>query len=169
MLRAFPFRTFDEIHELGLEVHVYCPNCYRYVGPIDLTDTRLRGRPFTGARFICSQTRRIYDAVPARVCGCLGHIILRPQTADFIPPSRSIPWCSIACPRCVPHWEISQAAKHLPPWNNVFTQPGVRMACPACRSPLTTSWNGLDGIPHTDGYRRGADAMPPSSSPASGP
>lgn len=44
----------------------------------------------------------------------LGHIIVRPRPDDFIPPSKSIPWCSISCPRCVPSWEISQAAKHLP-------------------------------------------------------
>jgi len=30
MLRAFPFRTFDEIAALGLEVEIYCPSCYRY-------------------------------------------------------------------------------------------------------------------------------------------
>jgi hypothetical protein len=32
MLRAFPFRTFDEIRELGLKVEIYCPSCYRTVG-----------------------------------------------------------------------------------------------------------------------------------------
>ena len=102
MLRAFPFRTFDEIAELGLAVEIYCPSCYRTVGPIDLADGRLRGRFFANTRFRCSQTRRIYDASPSRVCGCLGHIIVRPAPADFIPPHRSIAWCSITCPRCVP-------------------------------------------------------------------
>ena len=88
-----------------------------------------------------------------RVWGSLGHIIVRPRPADFILPSRSIPWCSISCPRCVPTWEISQAAKHLPPWNSIWTGPDVRLVCAACRSVLTTSWSGLDSIPHTDGYR----------------
>jgi hypothetical protein len=101
MLQPFPFRTFDEIATLGLEVHVYCPSCYRCVGPIDLADGRLRGRPFAGARFVCSQTRRMYDAAP-RVRGCLGHVIVRPRPDDFIPPSKSIPWCNISCLRCVP-------------------------------------------------------------------
>jgi len=63
----------------------------------------------------------------------------------------------MACPRCVPHWEVSQAAKHLPPWTNVFTRPGVRVACPACRSALTTVWHGGDGIPFTEGYGRRSD------------
>jgi len=155
MLRAFPFRTFDEIAALGLEVEVYYPGCYRYVGPIDLMDERLRGRPFTGARFVCSQTRRIYDASPPTVCGCRGHIVVRPPACDLIKPGQSIPWCSISCPRCVPPWEVSQAAAHLPPWKSIWTQPGVRVACPACRSPLATSWHGGEGIPCTDGYRRG--------------
>jgi hypothetical protein len=48
MLRAFPFRTFDEIAAFGLEVPIYCGGCCRYVGPIDLTDDRLRGRLFAG-------------------------------------------------------------------------------------------------------------------------
>ena len=158
MLRAFPFRTFDEIAELVLAVEIYCPSCYRTVGPIDLADGRLRGRFFANTRFRCSQTRRIYDASPSRVCGCLGHIIVRPPPADFIPPHRSIAWCSITCARCVPHWEVSQAAKHLPPWDKIWTRPGERLACPACRTPLTTTWYGGDGIPYTDGKRRGVKA-----------
>jgi phage FluMu protein Com len=166
MLRAFPFRTFDEIAELGLEVHVYCPRCYRYVGPIDLSDERLRGRPFTSARFVCGQTHRIYDASPLRVCGCLGQIIVRVRPADVIPPGKSVPWCEVSCPRCVPYWSVSQAAKHLPPWNRIWTQPDVRVACPACRSTLTTVWHGGDGVPFTDSYRR--EATPPSS-PTSDP
>jgi hypothetical protein len=45
MLRAFPFRTFDEIAELRLAVEIYCPNCYRTVGPIDRHPTaRTRSR-----------------------------------------------------------------------------------------------------------------------------
>jgi hypothetical protein len=35
------------------------------------------------------------------------------------------------------------------------------VACPACRSPLTATWYGGDGIPYTDGKRRGVTA--PSS------
>jgi hypothetical protein len=157
MLRVFPFRTFDEIAALGLQVEIYCGGCYRYVGPINLADPRLHGRLFVSTRFVCSRTRRIYNE--SRVCGCLGHIVVRPRPADFIPPARSIPWCSISCPRCVPTWEISQAAKHLPPWNAIWTDPDIRLAWPACRSPLTTSWSGGEGIPHTDGYQR--KAKPP--------
>lgn len=166
MLRAFPFRTFNEIADLGLEVEVYCPSCHRTVGPIDLGDARLRGRPFACTRFVCSRARSIYDAIPPRACGCLGHIIVRPPSSDFIPSNRSIPWCSIACPRCVPHWEVSQAARHLPPWDKIWTQAGVRLACPACRSLLTTTWYGGDGIPYTDGKRRG---VTPLSFPATDP
>jgi len=106
-MQPFPFRTFDEIAELGLEVHVCCLSCHHRVGPIDLTDERLRGRPFTAARFVCAQTRRIYDACPPRVCGCLGQIIVRPRPDDRILPHQAIPWCEMACPRCVPHWEVS--------------------------------------------------------------
>jgi len=152
MLHSFPFRTFDEIAALGLEVHVYFPRSFRYIGPIDLGDERLRGRSFVGARFVCGQARWIYNDA-RQVCGRLSHIIVRPRPADFIPPSKSIPRYSISCPRCVPTGEVSQAAKHLPPWNGIWTAPDVRLACPACRSVLRTSWNGLDGIPHTDGYR----------------
>jgi len=152
MLRTFPFRAFDEIAALGLEVHIYCSSCYRYVGPIDLGDERLRGRSFVGTRFVCGQARRICND-SLQVFGRLGHVIVRPRPADFIPPSKSIPWCSISCPRCVPTWEVSQAAKHLPPWNGIWTEPDVQLACPACRSVLTTSWSGLEGVPHTDGHR----------------
>jgi hypothetical protein len=145
MLRTFPFRTFDDIAALGLEVHIYCPSCYRYVGPIDLGDKRLRGRSFIGARFTCQQALRIYNDA-RQVCGCLGHVIVRPRPADFIPPNKSTPWCSISCPRCVPTWEVSQAARHLHSWNGIWTEPGVRLACSVCRSVLTTSWSGLEGV-----------------------
>ena len=153
MLRAFPFRTFDEIAELGLEVSVYCPSCYRDRGPIDLTDERLRGRLFAGTRFVCSAMRSYGSAVAPRACGSLGHIIIRPPARDRVRAGQSIPWCSISCPRCVPTWEVNQAAKHLPPWDKIWTERGVQLACPACRSALTTSWQGGDGIPFTDGYR----------------
>ena len=100
MLRTFPFRTFDDIATLGLEVHVYCPSCYRYVGPIDLGDERLRGRSFVGARFVCGQARRIYNDA-RQVCGRLGHIVVRPRPTDFIPPSKSIPCAaSLVCDAC---------------------------------------------------------------------
>jgi hypothetical protein len=155
MLRAFPIWTFDEIAALQLEVEIYCPACYRYVGPIDLADRRLHGKPFAGTRFRCTRVRQPYSALPPTVCGCLGHVVVRPRPTDFIPPAKSIPWCSISCPRCVPGWEISQAAPHLPPWRGLVGKPGVRMTCPACRSQLTTSWSGGDGIPHPDGYERG--------------
>jgi len=66
MLRAFPFRTFDEIAELGLEVSVYCSSCYRERGPIDLNDQRLRSRAFTSTRFVCSAMRSYGSAVAPR-------------------------------------------------------------------------------------------------------
>jgi hypothetical protein len=66
VLRAFPFRNFDEIAELGLEVCVYCSSCYREKGPIDLTDARLRGQLFAGTRFVCSSIRRYGSATPPR-------------------------------------------------------------------------------------------------------
>lgn len=153
-MQRFPFHTFDDIAELGLEVHVYCPACYRQTGPIDLSDDRLRGRVFTGTRFVCSIDRTYGSAHPPRNCGRLGQIIIKPPARDLILPNQSIPWCQIACARCVPQWEISQAAKHRPPWNTVFAKPGVKMGCPACRSALTTVWHGGLGIPHTDGYRK---------------
>jgi hypothetical protein len=90
------------------EIIVYCPSCYRERGPIELADERLRGRLFVGTRFVCSATRSYDSAVAPRPCGSLGHIIIRPPARDRIPPGRSIPWCSISCPRCVPCWEISQ-------------------------------------------------------------
>jgi hypothetical protein len=82
--------------------------------------------------------------MPPRACGTLGHLIIRPPARDRIPPGRSIPWCSVSCPRCVPYWEVNQAAKHLPPWDKIWTEPGVRLACPACRSTLTTSWAAIN-------------------------
>ena len=136
MLRAFPFRIFDEIAELGLEVSVYCPSCYRERGPIDLNDERLSGRAFTGTRFVCSAMRSCGSAVPPRTCGSLGHIIIRPPARDRVRAGQSIPWCSISCPRCVLTWEVNQAAKHLPPWNRIWTRPCVQLACPACRSGI---------------------------------
>ena len=160
MLRPFPFRTFDEIAALDLEVQIYCPKCYRYAGPIDLADPRLRGRVFTRTRFVCSRVRQLFDATPPAACGCLGSIVIRQRFADGIPPGRSIPWCSIACPTCVPYWEVSQAAPHLPPWNKVWTRPGgISLACPTCRSPVSTVWYGGRGVPYTEGYR----LTPPSS------
>jgi hypothetical protein len=160
MLRAFPFQTFDEIAGLGLEVTIYCPNCYRTVGPIDLADERLRGRRFNDGPFTSSAMRQVGYAHTPRSCGCTGMLSIRPPSRDFIPPDRAVPWCSIACPRCVPPWEVNQAARHLPPWKNIWTEPGVRLACPACRSPVTTTWHGSPGIPRTDGFRR--DVTPPS-------
>lgn len=153
-MQRFPFRTFDEIAELGLEVHVYCPTCHRQRGPLDLGDHRLCGRTFTGTRFVCSVDRSYGNAHPPRACRTLGHVIIKPPAHDRIPPGRPIPWCCIECPRCVPHWEVSQAAKHLPPWNKIWTSPGARIACPACRAPLTTVWHGGDGVPFTEGYKR---------------
>lgn len=166
MLRPFPLRTFDEIAALGLEVEVYCASCYRHVGPIDLTDVRLKGRCFAGARFVCSRIRRRFDATPAERCGSLGALYIRPRPGDRIPPRAARPWCSIACPRCVPYWEVEQAARHLPPWDQALKGADVRLACPACRSALTTAWSGLEGVPHTDGYRC---PIPPPSTPATGP
>jgi Zn finger protein HypA/HybF involved in hydrogenase expression len=154
-MQRFPFRTFDEIAALGLEVHVYCPSCHRQTGPIDLGHDRLRGRAFSATRFVCSNNRTYGTAHPPRACGCLGYVMIKPGARDLIPPGRSIPWCSIECPRCVPYWEVSQAARHLPPWNRIWTRPGVRVACPACGSPLTTVWHGADGVPFTPGFRRG--------------
>lgn len=153
-LHTFPFRTFDDIAAAGYSVDVLCSSCHRTVGPIDLTDARLIGRPFTAVRFTCSAEVRRWTAEPARICGCLGHLLIKPPSQDVISPRRSLPFCIIACPRCVPYWQVNQAPKHLAPWNRIFTFPGVRLACPACRSPLTTSWSGGEGIPFTDGYRR---------------
>lgn len=162
MLRPFPFRTFDEIAALGLEVEIYCPRCYRHAGPIDLSDPRLRGRTFARTRFVCSRMRQVFSATPPAPCGCLGSIVIRPRPADRIPIGQSTPWCSIACPACVPHWEVTQAAPHLLPWSRIWTGGGgVALACPACGSRLTTVWHGGAGVPFTEGYRR--DVTPPSS------
>ena len=93
MLRAFPFRTFDEIAELGLEVSVYCSSCYRERGPIDLTDARLRGKPFAGARFVRSSIRRNGSAMPPRACGTLGQLQLSTyRLGTRSGPSRAYAW-----------------------------------------------------------------------------
>jgi hypothetical protein len=116
MLCAFPFCTFDEIAALGLEVVIECPTCYRKRGPIDLADERLSGRRFTDVRFACTGKRNLGTAFPPRPFGGSGHFCIRPPARDVIRPGQSIPWCEIACPRCVPCWEVAQAAKYLPPW-----------------------------------------------------
>lgn len=146
-LRAFPFRTFDDIAAAGYTVDVYCSSCHRTVGPIDLTDARLVGRPFTAVRFRCSAEICLWTAHPSRICGCPGRLSIKPPARDIVPPTRSLPCCTIGCRRCLPIWEVYQAAKHLPPWNRIFTGPDVRLPCPACRSPLATWWSGGDGIP----------------------
>jgi len=71
-LRAFHFRTFDDIAAAGYSVDVYCSSCHRTVGPIDLADARLVGRPFTAVRFTCSAEVRHWTVHPARICSCLG-------------------------------------------------------------------------------------------------
>jgi hypothetical protein len=114
------------------EIIVYCPSCYRERGPIELADERLRGRLFVGTRFVCSATRSYDSAVAPRPCGSLGHIIIRPPARDRIPPGRSIPWCSISCPRCVPCWEISQVRLDRPP------RSGSRQHC---RCPGRVQWH----------------------------
>jgi hypothetical protein len=154
MLHALPFTTFDELAALGLEVEIRCPSCYR-VTKIDPADERLRDRPFTVTRFRCAGMRDYGFAHPRRPCEGLGHVHIRPPDATRIRPGQAIPWCSIACPRCVPYWEIDQAPRDQPPWQAIWAQPGARLACPTCRSVLTTVWHGGDGIPFTDGYHRG--------------
>lgn len=159
MLRAFPFQTFDEIAALGLEVCIRCTHCKRLpTGPIDLTDPRLSGRSFSRTRFVCSHEIKMWDASPARICGGLGQVIINPPPHNVIPPNRSIPHCSISCPRCVPPWDVSQAAKHLPPWKEIFAERDARMRCPniGCRAILTTTWSGFDGVPFTEGWQHRA-------------
>jgi hypothetical protein len=51
------------------------------------------------------------SAHPLRPCEQLGHIHVTPPDAERIRPGLSIPWCSIACPRCVPAWQIDQAPR----------------------------------------------------------
>jgi hypothetical protein len=87
-----------------------------------------------------------------------GNIIVRPRPADFIPPSKSIPWCSIECPRCVPQWEVSQAVKHLQPGRRFLPSADARLRCPniGCCAILTTTWSGFDGVPFTEGWERRA-------------
>jgi hypothetical protein len=153
MLHALPFTTFREIAVLGFGVEIHCPSCYR-VTKIDPADQRLRDRPFAVTRFRCTGMRDLGSAHPLRPCQQLGHIHVTPPDAERIRPGRSIPWCSIACHRCVPVWQIDQAPKHLPPWNVILAKSGARLACPTCRSVLNTTWHGGDGIPFTDGYDR---------------
>jgi len=88
MLRAFPFRTFDDISALGLEVVVEYSTCYRKRGPIDLADERLRGRRFIDVRFACTGLRNLGTAFPPRPCGGSDHISIRPgqSTPGARPP-----------------------------------------------------------------------------------
>jgi hypothetical protein len=52
--------------------------------------------------------------------------------------------------------EHGQAAKHLPPWKEIFAERGVRLRCPniGCRAILITAWSGYDGTPFTEGWER---------------
>lgn len=164
-MQPFPFRTFDEIAAFGLEVEIGCTHCKRRpIGPIDLKDPRLAGRPFTRTRFVCSHEIKLWDASPARVCGGPGRIIINPPPHHYISPKRSIPHCTIQCPRCAPPWKVSQAAKHLSPWKEIFAaRDDVRMRCPdiGCRTMLSIYWFGGDGVPFTDGWER-RSITPPS-------
>jgi hypothetical protein len=153
MLRALPFKTFGEIAVLGRGVEIHCPSCYR-VTKIDPADERLRDRPFAVTRFRCTGMRDFGSAHALRPCEQLGHIHITPSDTDRIRPGRSIPWCSISRPRCVPVWRIDQAPKHLPPWKVIWAHRSARLACPTCRAVLNTVWRGGDGIPFTDGYDR---------------
>jgi ribosomal protein S27E len=145
MLHAL-FKTFGELAAHGLEVEVRCPGCYR-VAKIDRADDRLHDRPFAGARFNCTGMRDFGSAHLPRPSLQLGHIHIRQPDTTRIRPDQAIPWCSIACPRCVPCWEIDQAPRDQPPWQAIWAHPGARLACPTCRSVLTRSWSGGDGIP----------------------
>ena len=80
MLHALPFTTFGEIAVLGLEVEIRCPSCCR-VTKIDPADERLRDRPFTVTRFVCTGLRDFGFAHPKRPCDSLGHIHVRPPDA----------------------------------------------------------------------------------------
>ena len=142
VLRPFPFRTFDQIAALGLEVAVYCASCHRHVGPIDLADARLKGWPFSRRALRLQPDPPAFRRRTRRALCSLGALYIRPRPGDRIPPQAAVPWCSIACPRCVPYWEVEQAARHLPPWDQALQGAGGRLACPACRSPLATVWLG---------------------------
>jgi hypothetical protein len=159
MLHALPFTTFGEIAALGLGVEIHCPSCRR-VTKIDPADEALRDRPFAVTKFRCTGTRDIGSAHPLRPCQQLGHIHITPPDAERIRPGQSIPWCSIACPRYVPCWEIDQAPRDQPPWNGIWAQSGARLACPTCRSVLNTTGHGGDSIPFTDDYERRPTGAP---------
>jgi len=102
MLRALPFQTIGDIARQGLELHVYCPNCYSTRRPVGLEPWA--DRCFASARFRCSGTRR--NGAP---CGAPGVPIVRP--AELLPVSGPV---TLTCPRCI--WEINRAQLDKPPW-----------------------------------------------------
>ena len=100
MLRALPFQTIGDIARHGLELHVYCPNCYSTRRPVDLE--RWADRCFATARFRCSGTR--YNGAP---CRGIGMPVIRP--AELLAVG------GLTCPRCI--WEINQTQLDKPPWS----------------------------------------------------
>jgi hypothetical protein len=155
VLTALPIRTFGDVAVLGFEVAVHFPRCYR-VTRIDPVDDRLQHRVFAGARFRCTGVRHFGSAHPDASCDGFGHLRIDPPADQRILADQAIPWWSISCRRCVPHWQIGQAARDRPPWDAVLGRRDVQHGCPARRSTLTTTWHGGPGIPFTDGYRRQA-------------
>jgi len=155
---ALPFTTFDEIAALGLEVEINCPAC-RHRAKADPRSDRLRGKRFVDVRFRCRQMVQRWTAHPAACCDTLGHLCILPAPGKVILPRQAILYAHVACGSCVPHWAILQAPRQDPVWKPVWDRMANkrnRLACPGCNDPLITSWQGQDGIPYTDGWRRRA-------------
>lgn len=117
MLRALPFQTIGDIIAHGLELHVYCPSCYRTRRPVNLEPWA--DRCFATARFRCTGTR--YNGAP---CGDTGMAVIRP--AQLLPVGGPVTLAFLACPRCI--WEINQAQLDKAPWSGS----AQRYRCPGC-------------------------------------
>jgi hypothetical protein len=112
MLRELPFKTIGDIARHGLELHVYCSQCFA-TRRLDLEiNTDLHSRPIATTRFRC------------RRCGTPGMPKIRP--AELLQVGGPVTLAFLWCNSCI--WEIDQAQLDKPPWSGSHQ----RYRCPGC-------------------------------------
>jgi transposase-like protein len=117
MLRELPFKTIGDVGRHGLELHVYCPRCYRTRRPVNLE--RWADRCFATARFRCGGMR--HDGAP---CRATGMPVIGPP--ELVPVGGPVTLAFLSCSRCI--WEINQVRLDQPPWSGSRQ----RYRCPGC-------------------------------------
>ena len=148
---ALPFRTFAEIEAHGLELQVWCSGCHT-IRRLEL-EPAYRNRVFAGARLICKRlVAAQFGSVGRVTCNSIGHLQIRlPQAID---PSLAIECATLACPKCVPPWEVGPIPRDWPTWAEALATSGAYFVCPACHTRLNTFWSGGAGVPFSERFRR---------------